>query len=159
MALGIPTPPGASGQQAGKPLFRIASHPTSATLAEDPAFLAYQRSSQLDDAFDVDDAATAEALLRTRAVTDTEDIARQGQRDREQIGFSYESRGLAGSGMEARSMARQRGDEGRAVSRMTQDVEDTIGRYRTDLVRNIIRRRARGADQSLVSFDGLARLS
>jgi len=120
-----------------------------------PAFRLFLENAKLADQLDAADLQDLESSTFSNVALGQQDIARQGERQRENIGYSYEGRGLAGSGMEGTAMSRQREAEGQALGALKGDAGARLAAARRQAARSQIDRGGRIATQLINSAQQL----
>lgn len=124
-------------------------------LAEDPAYLAYQRALGVEDATD-ETATNSQADTLRRAVGDQlAQLTTNGDRARQSIDGNFEARGVYRSGAHEQRLGEQRQDEGTQASAIQSQLASQVGDLTQQLAQRKAARQRTLADQGLNTASNL----
>ena len=120
-----------------------------ASLAVDPAWLAFRRSLGVEDAADAATTQQQIDALNRRAGLQRGDLIEQGVQQRQGIADSHEARGLFRSGGRLKSQAQQQSGEGKALGQIEAGLAEGVSGLAQSLAQRRAERERRGAEQGL----------
>ena len=120
-----------------------------ASLAVDPAWLAFRRSLGVEDAADAATTQQQIDALNRRAGLQRGDLLEQGVQQRQGIADSHESRGLFRSGARLKGQAQQQAGEGRALGQIEAGLAEGVSGLAQSLAQRRAERERRGAETGL----------
>lgn len=133
--------------------------PTAASpaqvLAEDPAWLAYQRALGVEDAQDREATTSRAEALRRAQGDGLANLSIAGDRSRREISGNYEARGVLRSGAHETRLGEQRMDEGRQASQLQSATATQVSDLEQQLAQRRVARQRGAAEQGLNTANSL----